>query len=112
MIVWQGFGFFAVLIPILTYVAVVKLCQLALTAAYTNTHSWPGALGILLGAAGVWWLAKVLDHPKRMLMDEGDGRPVMVQRKHTLFFVPLLYVAVILAIAALAMLAFRNASPL
>jgi hypothetical protein len=111
MIVWQGFGFFAVLIPIVCYVAVVKLCALAMGAAYINSHSWPGALGTLIGAAGVWWLAKVLDHPKRMLMDEGNG-PVMERRKHALFFVPLVYVAMVLVVVAVGMLVLWHGSPL
>jgi hypothetical protein len=112
MILWQGFGFLAVLVPILAYLIVVKLMELAMGVAYTNTHSWPGALGTLIGAIGVAWLAKAFDKPKRLLMDVGTGQPVVMKPKHTLFFIPLLYVAVILAIVAVGMLVFKSGSPL
>lgn len=112
MILWQGFGFLAVLVPIISYVVVVKLLQLAMGAAYTNTHAWPGSLGMLIGAVGVALLAKALDRPKRMLMDLGTGQPVVMKPKHTLFFIPLLYVAVILAVVAALMLVMKNGSPL
>ncbi len=112
MIVWQGFGLAAVLIPILTYVVTVKLLRVMLSVAYTDTHAWPGALGTFLGAGLVLWLGIALDKPGRTLVDPKTGQAVVLRRKHTLFWIPLQYLAAILAVVALGMLAVKSSSPL
>ena len=112
MIVWQGFGFAAILIPILSYVVTVKLFQVLLSAAYTDTHAWPGALGTLIGAGLVFWLSVVLNKPGRTLVDPKTGQTVVLRRKHTLFWIPMQYLAAILAVVALGMLFVRSGSPI
>jgi hypothetical protein len=112
MFIWQGFGFLAVVLPVIGYVGVVKLCQLVWGVAYTDGHSWPGALGTFVGALLVAVLAKKLDRPGRTLVDPGNGQVVVVKKRHTLFFVPMLYVAGILMVVAVGMLVFKTGSPL
>ncbi len=112
MIVWQGLGLLAALIPIAGYVLMVKLVQASLGLDYTNTHSWPGALGTLLGAVAVWFLAQRLMGPGRTMVDQQTGQTVVLRKKHTLFFIPMHYFAAILAVVALGMLLFKSGSPL
>ena len=112
MIVWQGFGFPAVLLPSMMYVVTVKLLQGMLGAGYTDTHAWPGALGTLIGAGLVFWLSLALNKPGRTLVDRKTGQTVVLRKKHTLFWVPMQYLAVVLAVVALGMLVFKSGSPL
>ena len=112
MIIWSGFGFLAGVIPVLCYMAMSKLCQIAYGPAYTDAHSWPGALGTLLGAMAVYVLAKKLDTPTRTLVDKATGETVVIKRKHTLFFIPMEIWAGILAIVSIYILVFKHESSL
>ncbi len=112
MIVWQGYGFAALFIPILTYVVTVKLLQAMLGVAYTDTHAWPGAIGTFIGAALVYWLSVVLTKPGRTLLDPKTGQTVILQKKHSLFWIPMQYLAAIIAVVALGMMIVKTGSPL
>jgi hypothetical protein len=112
MIIWQGFGFLGAIIPILFYVAVGLLMQAILGKDYLAHHSWPGALGTLLGAVAVWFLALMMDKPGRVLLDPQTGEKVELKQRHTLFFIPLKYLAIIFAVVALGMLVFKTDSSL
>ena len=114
MLIWQGFGFLAVVFPILGYVLTVKVLQAILGAPYTDSHAWPGALGTLLGAAAVWFLARspILNKPGRSLVDPKTGETVVLKKKHTFFFIPMDYFAGIMLLVALGMLIFKSGSPL
>lgn len=113
MIIWQGFGFLAGLIPILCYVALVTLFQHVKGQMYTDSHSWVGALATLIGAALVGLLALQLQNrPGRTLLDPATGNTVVLRKKHTFFFIPMLWWAAVLAVAAAWMLVFKSGSPL
>lgn len=96
MIVWSGFGILAGLLPVLGYLVVAGLVQAAAGANYINHHSWPGALGTLMGAAGVWALSVKLSEPER----------------HTFFYIPLRYLSVLFAVVAVLMLLIKTDSSL
>ena len=112
MIVWQGFGFVGIILPVLMYVVTVKLFQALFGIAYTDTHAWPGAVGTLIGAGLVYWLSVALDKPGRTLIDPQTGQTVILRKRHTLFWIPLQYIAAIAAVVALGMLFLRHDSPL
>ncbi len=97
MIVWQGLGFLGLLIPIVTGFVTVVLANALLGQAYVATHAWPVGLGVLLGAGGVSLLSQKLDQPGRTLVDQATGQTVVLKRKHTLFWIPLNYLAVVIA---------------
>ncbi len=94
MIIWQGLGFLALLIPVVTYGMVFAICSLALGSNYPVTHGWPGGVGVVLGAVATWLLAKKLDVPGRTLIDPATGRTVVFKKKNTLFWIPMQYVAI------------------
>jgi len=110
MIVWQGFGFLALILPILGYVLTAKLVGSIEGTDYLASHSWPGALGTLIGAAIVWLLALVLDKPGKTLVDPATGQTVTLKKKHTLFWIPIKYVAIIMAGVALFILLVQHES--
>jgi hypothetical protein len=112
MIIWSGFGFLAGVVPVLCYMAIVKLIQIQYGPAYTASHSWPGALGTLLGAFAVWIIAEKLEAPTRVLTDEATGERVIFRKRHSLFFVPMRWWTAILIAVALWMLVAKHDSPL
>jgi hypothetical protein len=96
MIIWSGFGILAALLPVLGYVVVAGLVQAVAGTGYIGHHSWPGALGTLMGAAGVWVLSVKLSEPER----------------HTVFYIPLKYLSVLFAVVAVLMLLIKTDSSL
>ena len=112
MIIWQGLGFFGALIPIMCYVLAALIVEGVAGRNYLGTHSWPGALGTLVGAGLVWLLSRKLEKPSRTLLDPQTGETVVLNRKHTLFFVPVRYLAILFAIIAVGMFLFKSDSSL
>jgi hypothetical protein len=110
MIIWQGFGFLGVLIPVGCYILTALMVGSITGPNYLGLHSWPGALGTLVGAGLVWLLAQKLSGPGRILVDQQTGETVVLKKQHSLFFVPLRYVAVIMAVVALGILLFKHES--
>jgi hypothetical protein len=101
MVIWQGLGFLAIVLPMIGYILVSVTVGAIEGPGYTAQHSWPGALGTLIGACVVWLLALRLDQPGRQLVDPKTGQVVVLRKKHTLFFVPMKYVALFMAGVAL-----------
>ena len=112
MIIWQGFGFLGAVIPILSYVLVALLVKTVFGPAYLTIHSWPGALGTLIGAGLIWLLSEQLDKPARTLVDPQTGAVVQLKKRHTLFWIPLRYFAALMALVAVGMLLLKTDSSL
>ena len=112
MFIWQGLGFLGALLPLVFYVAFGLLIQAVVGKDYLVHHSWPGALGTLVGALAVWFLAMALDKPGRVLLDPKTGQTVEFKKQHTLFFIPLKYLAIVFTVVAFGMLIFKTDSSL
>ncbi len=112
MIVWQGFGFLGPLVPMAGYVVLALLVGAIGGKPYLATHSWPGALGTLLGAALLFFISERLDRPGRLLVDPLNGETVVLKKKHTFFFLPLRYLALLFAAISVGMLLLKSDSSL
>jgi hypothetical protein len=110
MIIWQGFGFLGALIPIGCYVLSALVVRAIAGADYLAFHSWPGALGTLVGGGLVWLLGEKLNDAGRSLVDTKTGQTVVLKKRHTLFFIPLKIVAIALAVIAIGILFFAGNS--
>ncbi|MHA6913337.1 hypothetical protein ACQUJO_09395 [Ralstonia pseudosolanacearum] len=99
ILIWQGLGFLAVLLPL----CVSLLGQLAADALlgkgyYTAHHSVFATL-MVLSAAAIWHLGKVLNsRPGRVLVDPKTGQQVELKAKHTLFWIPLQWTALLVVV--------------
>ncbi len=106
MVIWSGWGILTVLIAALisgTFaVGGVSLFDMA------GLHRWSGlpfGLGLLAAAAVNWWIGRRLNStPGRMLTDQATGQTVVLRRRHSLFFIPMQWWSVPLAIAGVLML--------
>ncbi len=101
MIIWSGWGFLGFLIPVAITFATALLVELINGKGYAALHNWPTGLGLLLSAAALYLLSQRLNAPGRTLVDPNTGQAIVLRRRHTLFFIPLQWIAVIIAVAGL-----------
>lgn len=105
MIIWQGLGFLAAVIPF----AVLVLTQLGIDAvageSYYTANDWVKLLAVLIAAPMVGGLGYYLNRqPGKVLIDPETNQKVELKRRHTLFWVPMEYWSiVILALGVLMM---------
>lgn len=93
MIIWQGFGIFALIIPLLTSI----LCMII------GVHT-PG-LGVIIGAVIVGYMGyKLNNQPGRELIDPKTNETVILKRKHALFWIPMQYIAILWFVIGIALI--------
>jgi len=84
MIVWQGLGFLAVLIPMIL-IGLIGDMEIAL----------------LMSAFVVWFAGKKLNSkPGKVLIDPETNEEVEIKNKHTLFWIPMEWFAIVIMIIA------------
>lgn len=102
MIVWQGFGFVGALIPFAFVLVANFVLDRMFGRGYYSAHTWAPAIALALAAAVVWFVGTWLNsRPGRELVDAHTGERVVFARRHTLFFLPVQYFAIVVGIAAL-----------
>ena len=92
MFVWSRAG---ILVPVIAFGAG------ALGAVAGGTHPVTGSgLGMMAGAVAIWFLGKRLNGPgsTRVLIDPQTNEQVILQRKHTMFWIPMEYWGVFFAL--------------
>lgn len=101
MVIWSGWGILTVLITALVC-GTVSVAGAALLATM-GYQGWTGlafGLGLLAAAAVNWWVGRRLNGgPGRVLTDQATGQTVVLRRRHSLFFIPMQWWSVPLAIA-------------
>ncbi|MDR2678939.1 MAG: hypothetical protein LBB51_05820 [Zoogloeaceae bacterium] len=99
MIIWQGWGFLALVIPIV----MVNLADFLLyrilgmeKAALFGTMDIASALGALLSIVTLWFLGRWLNNrPEKILVDTESGERLVYKPRHSLFWIPLQYWGII-----------------
>lgn len=105
LLIWQGAGILAILIPVILGFVADWGVDSYLGHGYAAAHQWQDAIAWLLGGAIVWRIGVHLEQrPGRLLVDPATGGNVELKTRHTLFFVPMKYWAVIWVIASVASL--------
>lgn len=90
MVFWRGWGIIGILFPIL-----VSGILAALGLSDENSK-WFYFIGLTLSAIPVWFIGKRLNKDKdEVFMNERTGQQFKLGNRHTLFFIPLQYFAVL-----------------
>jgi len=84
LIIWQGLGFLAALIPVLIAVLFEIIVDAKFGKGYTDQHHWIWGVSMFVSAAVLWFLGTKLADPGRQLIDPQTGQVVMLRKKHTL----------------------------
>ncbi|HUA07680.1 MAG TPA: hypothetical protein VMA98_00275 [Candidatus Acidoferrales bacterium] len=97
-IIWRGWGFLAVLIPlVLVFVCAVIGAMISPIASAVGV-----AVGGAIGAYLVWTLGvKWNSAPGRVLVDPSDGSQVVLRRTHSLFWIPMQWWGPVMGVLAL-----------
>jgi hypothetical protein len=96
MLVWQGAGIMAVLIPIILVFVAQWGVDSYFGLGYAVTHGWQNAVAWALGAAFVWVLGTKLEKmPGKNLIDPATGCSVELKPRHTLLWIPMKYWSII-----------------
>lgn len=105
MIIWTGAGILVWLVGILGWAV-----GYALGGDSNNVIG--GGLGLLVAGVLLFLLGRRLNDPShaRVLLDPQTGQPVILQRKHTFFWIPMEFWAVILALGGVAYMIFALVS--
>jgi hypothetical protein len=96
MIIWQGLGFLGLLIPMAMFALGYTLGNKIFGQGYSAHHGWPGSVALLVAAMLVWLLDFKITTPERTLIDPATGQTMTMRKKHTLFWIPLRYVALLI----------------
>ncbi len=89
MIVWQGFGFLGALIPVILLV----LFDMGDTKMAFGTEA-----ALIIAAVIVFFVGKHLNaKPGKVLIDPETNEEVELKSKHTLFWVPMEWFALVIA---------------
>jgi hypothetical protein len=104
MIVWQGAGFTGVLVPMFFMLAGQYGLDAALGTGYYSSHTWSPVTMLLASSIVLWFFGNRLENrPGRELIDPQTQEKVVLKEKHTIFWMPLHYFAVVLAVIAVSM---------
>jgi len=96
MLIWQGGGILAVF-PLVAWALGMHWVESAFGKAWYEAHAGRVDGGILfLSGVVVWFVGRWLNgRPGRLLVDPETNQQVMLKRRHTIFFVPMEYAAVL-----------------
>lgn len=93
LLVWQGLGLAAFVIPFFVIVAIIAVANLVLgVPGATVWATFLVGVSLLISAELIRRVAIRLDRrPARVLVDKETGQEVELRERHTFFFVPLRY---------------------
>ena len=101
--VWSGLGFLVV--PIVCGTSLLVMLLLDALLGYLGQGNWTVAamsIAVLAGAALNWVVGRKLNgSPPRALRDMTTGEDVLLYRRHKLFWIPMQYWSIPVAIVAL-----------
>jgi len=85
MMIWSGLG---ILVPV-----IAAICIFA-----ADSLGWPKSIFLFIGAIAVTAIGLYLNRlPGRTVIDKATGKEIVLKKKHTFFFVPVVYWGAVLA---------------
>lgn len=104
MIIFQGWGLLVVIIAGLAMgLSQIITGSLVGDPNYFVKHNWPFGVGLLLASIAIYCLGRYLNsRPGKVMIDKATGREFVLRQRHTLFFIPMQYWAIILALLGVA----------
>jgi hypothetical protein len=91
LLIWQGLGAFAFVIPFFVWLAVIFLVEAVIGHDQATRFGQElGGIALLISAGLVGLLARRLDaKPGRRMIDAETGEEIILRDRHTMFFVPM-----------------------
>lgn len=100
LIIWRGWGALAPVIAIVGWL--VPLALLEGVLGHATYIRFSGAFSLIFGfaaAAAIWFVGQALNSvPGRVLVDPSTGQRVVLRKRHDLFFIPMQWWAIPVAL--------------
>jgi hypothetical protein len=100
MLVWQRLGLLAFLVPAILYNVFNYLADALHGAGYSKAHHGPAIASLLISAVFVAGFGLWVSSYSKTIVEPKNGWERICCGKHTLLFVPMQYVAVLLVLIA------------
>ena len=92
MLVWQGWGILAALLPVVFILLMELLVSSPLGSTFPDARNWSTPLGFVLSAIPIFILGHKLNNkPGRIVVDQETQEVIELKKKHTFFWLPLQY---------------------
>ncbi|MFM2481696.1 hypothetical protein [Celerinatantimonas sp. YJH-8] len=102
IVIWRGWGILVVPIVIIITLAVVSMMDMLPQGIAGHLHHFDITVAMILSAIAVWFVGcKLNNQPGRELIDRQTGQLVTLKTTHSLFFIPVQYWVIPLALFAL-----------
>lgn len=100
---WQGLGFLALAIPFVILLLTNYVLDAIFGHGFYSSQNYSPLIAMTISAVIIWFVGRKLntDKPERILIDQATGEKVILKKKHTFFFVPLQWWALIYIIFGL-----------
>ena len=102
-IIWSGKGFLVAVFTV-GFSLIANLITNSITGSgvYWDAHKWPLAVSLFVSAVACWFVGRFFQNGKaQVLIDPKTGKEVVLRKSHTLFFIPIIWWAPILAVFGL-----------
>lgn len=108
MVIWSRWGILVILLAVACFIATqVVTDSLSQDPQYYKSHGWPKAVAAWIAAVILWPLGRYMNRTQeRQLIDPQSGQVVTLRTGggHALFFIPMEYWGIILAVVGVALL--------
>ena len=103
MIIWKGWGILVVIITAAFVFGVDFITGAAFgNSNYYAIHNWPEGVAFLLSGIAVYFVGLYFNNkPGRVMIDKATGREIVLRRVHSMFFIPMEYWGIILAVGGI-----------
>jgi len=104
-VVWSGYGFLALIIPVALMVAGQFGMDALLGGGWYSAHKAAAAVVLMVAAALVWIVGVKLNSDQgRVLVDPQTQEQVVLKRRHTIFWIPMQWASAFIAAIAIVQL--------
>ncbi len=104
-VVWSGYGFLALLIPVGLMLAGQFGMDAMLGGGWYTGHKAAAAVVLMVAAALVWIVGVKLNSDQgRVLVDPQTQEQVVLKRRHTIFWIPMQWASAFIAAVAIVQL--------
>lgn len=102
MLIWNGYGLLVIGVALPSVIGTALGIRMLFGVETVRDHSWPFAVGLLVAGGLTWLLGRALKKQAaasgRVLVDAKTGHQVLLQRRDSLFFIPVVYWGYVLAV--------------
>lgn len=93
MIIWSGFGYLTILIPIaVIWVSRILLEPVLGGSLNYDMAKWPLFIALVISSVILFFVDKKLEKEKgRIVIDKATGKEIVLKRKNAMFFIDIKY---------------------